>query len=61
MPGWRKTLGRVARLEWGHGSLGLVVERTAEAVRGVGAVVEGEGYLGWLGLAVLLGWLLWNL
>jgi hypothetical protein len=60
-PGWRETLGRVARLEWGHGSLGWLVDRAADVVRGTGRVVEGEGYVGWLGLALLLGWLLWNL
>jgi hypothetical protein len=61
MGDWKATLGRIARLEWGYAAVSWAVERTAEALRGLGAVVEGEGYLGWLGLAALLGWLLWNL
>jgi hypothetical protein len=35
--------------------------RTADLMRGLGALIEGEGYWGWLGLAALLGWLVWNL
>lgn len=57
----QEALRRMARLEWGRRALGWIVERVADVLRGIGAVVEGEGYLGWLGLAALLGWLLWNL
>ncbi|MBC8448942.1 MAG: hypothetical protein H8D78_14445 [Chloroflexi bacterium] len=59
--GGREAVERVVRLEWGYRALGWAVERIADVLRGLGTVVEGEGYLGWLGLAALLGWLLWNL
>jgi len=59
--GGQEVVSRAVSLEWGYGALRWAVERTADLLRGLGAVVEGEGYLGWLGLAALLGWLLWNL
>jgi len=61
LSGGQEVVSRVVSLEWGYGALRWAVERTADLLRGLGAVVEGEGYLGWLGLAALLGWLLWNL
>ena len=59
--GWRRAVSRVVSLEWGYGVLGWMVEQTAAVLRGLAAVLEGEGYLGWLGLTALLGWLVWNL
>jgi formate hydrogenlyase subunit 3/multisubunit Na+/H+ antiporter MnhD subunit len=59
--GWSERVRRVVRLDWGRGFQRWAVERAADALRGLGTVLEGEGYLGWLGLAALLGWLLWNL
>ena len=61
LQGWQRTASQVASLEWGYGAVQRAVEGTAAVLRGVAGVLEGEGYLGWLGLAVLLAWLLWNL
>ena len=61
LPGGQEVVSGVVSLEWGYEALRWAVERTADLLRGLGAVLEGEGYLGWLGLAALLGWLLWNL
>ena len=54
-------LSRVVGLEWAYGALRWGGVRTADLMRGLGALIEGEGYWGWLGLAALLGWLVWNL
>jgi len=54
-------LRRVVSLEWAYEALRWAVVRAADMLRGLGGVIEGEGYWGWLGLAALLGWLVWNL
>ena len=57
---WRDMATRVVGLEWGYGGLRWAVEGAIGLVRGLGTLVEGEGYFGWLALAAILGWMLWN-
>jgi len=53
---WLK-LSMVLRLEWLYNLLGQIVAGAAGALRIVGRVSEGRGYLGWIAVVGLLAFL----
>jgi hypothetical protein len=58
--GWN-SVQRVISLQWLHAGVVRLLAQAIGLLRSVGIVAEGEGYLGWLAMALLLGWLLWTL
>jgi hypothetical protein len=55
-PLWLK-LTTALHLEWLYRLLGEIVDGTAGALRVVGRVSEGRGYLGWIAVLGLLAFL----
>ncbi|MCC7354401.1 MAG: hypothetical protein IT330_11660 [Anaerolineae bacterium] len=56
--GWQMAVTAVVSLEWVYRSGRRAAAIIASALRGAVAMVEGEGYLGWLVLAGLVIWVL---
>jgi hypothetical protein len=51
-------VARVARLDWVYGLVQISARASWAFWQAVLRIVEGEGYVGWVMLALLLGWLL---
>jgi len=55
---WLPTMGAFTGLDWIQTGLLWSGRGLAAGFRGMAAIVEGEGYVGWLILVALLGWIL---
>jgi hypothetical protein len=56
--GWQQGIVAVASLEWLYRALAGLGALLASGLRFLAALGEGEGYLGWLALVVLIIWVL---
>ena len=56
--GWQMAVTAVVSLEWVYRGGRRVAAVLASGLRGAVAILEGEGYLGWLALAGLIIWIL---
>jgi len=58
MLGWQRGITEIVSLEWLYRAITLGLGALASALQYFARLGEGEGYLGWLALGVLLLWVL---
>jgi len=58
MLGWQRGIAAIVSLEWLYQAIGLGLSVMASALQYFARLGEGEGYLGWLALGVLILWVL---
>jgi hypothetical protein len=58
MLGWQRGITEIVSLEWLYQALAFGLSALASALQYFARLGEGEGYLGWLALGVLLVWVL---
>ena len=58
MIGWQRGITEIVSLEWLYRAISFGLSALASALQYFARLGEGEGYLGWLALGVLLLWVL---
>jgi hypothetical protein len=58
MFGWQRGIASIVSLEWLYRAIAFALDALASALQYFARLGEGEGYLGWLALGVLIVWVL---